>query len=198
MTDLSVLRTQLRKTRRSLGAGERLRAAEAALAGLQEMPEYRASHTVAVYAGNDGELCPLPITGSADRAGKRVYLPVLHPSAEGRLQFARWRPGEPLQTNRFGIPEPVTEPDRLIDPSYLDLVVVPVLGFDRQGHRLGMGGGYYDRTFAFRNTPDAEPRPLLVGLAHAKQQVASIERQPWDVMLDAVITNRQVLRFNDR
>jgi 5-formyltetrahydrofolate cyclo-ligase len=114
-------------------------------------------------------------------------LPVL--GQGGVLRFAPWRPGDPLTSNRFGIPEPDVGEDAYIAAADLAMAVLPLVGFDAAGNRLGMGGGWYDRTFAFRNDDAAGPPPWLVGAAFALQQVDAIGREPWDVPLDATCTD---------
>ena len=109
-------------------------------------------------------------------------LPVLH--EDGRLRFGSWKPGAPLVTNRYGIPEPDVDADTLLEPEQLALAVLPLVGFDDCGNRLGMGGGWYDRSFAFRQSQCAPP--WLVGAAFAIQQLDDVDSQDWDVPLDAV------------
>ena len=109
-------------------------------------------------------------------------LPVLH--EDGGLRFAPWKAGGALVTNRHGIPEPDVEADELLEPAQMALVVLPLVGFDAHCHRLGMGGGWYDRSFAFRRSHPAPP--WLVGAAFAAQQLDHVETQEWDVTLDAV------------
>ena len=112
-----------------------------------------------------------------------VYcLPVLHEDL--RLRFAPWKPGGNLVTNRYGIPEPDVEASTLLEPEQMALVVLPLVGFDARCHRIGMGGGWYDRSFAFRHSQPAPP--WLVGAAFATQQRESVESEDWDVTLDAV------------
>ena len=112
-----------------------------------------------------------------------VYcLPVLQ--ADRQLRFAPWRSGEPLVSNRYGIPEPDLAPEQTLAATELDLLVLPLTGFDARGNRLGMGGGWYDRSLAFRR--GRPPPPWLVGAAFALQQVDALAVQPWDIRLDAV------------
>ena len=106
-----------------------------------------------------------------------------------RLRFAAWKPGDPLGSNRFGIPEPEVPASSLLDPEAMALVVVPLVGFDTTGQRLGMGGGWYDRSFAFRSTQ--APPPWLVGAGFAAQQCDELPREPWDVALDAICSERE-------
>jgi 5-formyltetrahydrofolate cyclo-ligase len=97
--------------------------------------------------------------------------------------------------NRFGIPEPVVAQRQLIKPWALDMVFVPLVAFDNHGHRLGMGGGYYDRTFAFKLQRTYLTGPVMVGLAHNLQHRPSIASNPWDIPLDWVITETHRYRF---
>ena len=197
MIDVQTLRRHLKQARRSLGPDEAARTQRAALQRLQQLPCFRRARRIAGYVGSNGEIDPLPLLDAATRQGKWVYLPVLHPFRPGRLWFCGWRPGERLLPNRYGIPEPVRRRDHILPARRLDLVIVPLLGFDTACNRIGMGGGYYDRTLAFRLQRRHIHRPLLIGLAHELQCVESLDPQPWDVPLDVVITAHRVCRRND-
>ena len=109
-------------------------------------------------------------------------LPMLH--ADGTLRFAPWKAGNALVTNRYGIPEPDVAIDDALAPRDMAMIVLPLVGFDAQGHRLGMGGGWYDRSLAARHTQPAPP--WLVGAGFAVQQVDALPREDWDVRLDAI------------
>ncbi|CAN5225461.1 hypothetical protein BH24PSE2_BH24PSE2_22430 [soil metagenome] len=127
---------------------------------------------------------------------KQVYLPIVRPN--GGLLFARWARGMQLHPNRFGIPEPPLANARCIDPRSLDLVLTPLVAFDAQGRRIGMGAGFYDRTFSFLNTQPRAARPMLVGTAYDMQRVEHIDADPWDVTLDAVATEERVYDLRNR
>ena len=130
------------------------------------------------------------VVASIDRDAERAFfLPKLSEIADAILIFQRWSVGDPVEPNRFGIPEPVAA--EILAASALDVVLLPAVGFDRQGHRLGTGGGYYDRTFAFRKQSPAPP--LLIGIAFACQEVEAIEVATWDVDLDWVVTEREAI-----
>ena len=105
--------------------------------------------------------------------GQVWYLPVI--DAQRHLRFAPWRAGVAIETNRFGIPEPACAAADLLAPQQLDVVLLPLLGFDRSGHRLGIGGGYYDRSFAFLRDRRGVAQPLLVGVGYASQEVAALD-----------------------
>jgi len=180
-------RLGLRERRRAIPAQARIAAAERLAGRLLALPFAPASGAVAGYWAMDGEIAlhawQLRLPPSVS-----YCLPVLGDDA--MLRFAPWRPGAPLVSNRFGIPEPDVAADLLLDASALAFVVVPLVGFDARGNRLGMGGGWYDRTFAFRNaSADAAP-PRLVGAAFAMQQLDAIPPASWDVPLDAVCTEQ--------
>jgi 5-formyltetrahydrofolate cyclo-ligase len=124
-----------------------------------------------------------------------VYcLPVL--CDDQRLRFAPWRPGDPLVSNRHGIPEPDVAASSLLEGTALALVVLPLVGFDARGNRLGMGGGWYDRSFEFRHERAAPP--WLVGAAFAMQQMPEGESEPWDVRLDAACTESTLFDFRSQ
>lgn len=178
------LRRAMRARRRALPAPERIAAAAPLAERLLALPFAPRTGAVAGYWAMDGEI-PLHAWQLRLPAGVRYCLPVLH--ADETLRFAPWSPGMPLAPNRYGIPEPQVSDDALLAPAELDLVVLPLVAFDARGHRLGMGGGWYDRSFAFRTTHPAPPR--LVGAAFALQQAEDIAPQPWDVPLDAVCTD---------
>jgi 5-formyltetrahydrofolate cyclo-ligase len=192
MSDQKTLRRQLRKIRLALSAREQAAAAKAALSRIRRHPKFRRARRIAGYFGTDGELNPMPLLEQAARMRKACYLPVLHPLRPGLLWFVRWRPGDALIRNRFGIPEPVPRGSTLLAARRLDLVIVPLLGFDSSCRRLGMGGGYYDRSFAFVRRFRHVKRPFLLGLAHESQRVDKLHSEPWDVALDAVATDHHL------
>ena len=177
------LRQQLAERRRALTPLERITAAQGLRRTLEQLPEYFTDARVAGYWASNGEL-PLNVVIPPLAAREQQFLlPVI--GADKQLRFAPWQAGDAVQPNRHGIPEPVA-PATWFAPFQLDLVLVPLLGFDRRGHRLGYGGGYYDRSFAFRHERAAPP--FLVGAAFALQGVDRLEAAAWDVALDAVCT----------
>jgi 5-formyltetrahydrofolate cyclo-ligase len=184
------LRQNLAERRRALSPRERIAAAQGLRHSLEQLPEYHTDQRVAGYWAIDGELpLNLAIPPLAAR-GQQFLLPVL---GEGRrLRFAPWSAGEDVRPNRYGIPEPA-EPREWLEPFQLDLVLVPLLAFDRQGQRLGYGGGFYDRSFAFLKEQARPTEPLLVGVAYAFQELEQIEAEPWDVPLDLIATDRELI-----
>ena len=179
------LRQALKTTRSGLGASEKMAAAEAvAHRLLAQLPE--SGGYLGGYWACNGEL-PLHRLQMQLPENWIWCLPVVCPGRQ--LRFAPWRAGDILGSNRYGIPEPMTDSEACLLPEAMQAVVLPLLGFTRQGLRLGMGGGYYDASFAFRKSQDAPP--LLIGAAFACQEIEMLEAQSWDVALDAVATESE-------
>jgi len=183
-------RQQLAARRRALPATARLAAAQGLRRMLERLPEYFTDRHVAGYWAIDGELpLNLAIPPLATR-GQQFLLPVLQPDRQ--LLFAPWQTGDPVEPNRYGIPEPVA-PVTSRAPEEIELVLMPLLGFDRRGNRIGYGGGYYDRSFGFLQSRKRPTEPLLVGIAYAFQELPHIKPEDWDVPLDFVATDHELI-----
>ncbi|MBT3045219.1 MAG: 5-formyltetrahydrofolate cyclo-ligase [Candidatus Thiodiazotropha sp. (ex Codakia orbicularis)] len=156
---------------------------------------FRHSRRIAFYIAVRGEMDPSPLLQLAFDTGKSTFLPVLRERPSRGLWFAPFTSRSSFTTNRFGIPEPNHNHSKLVMPWTLDLVFVPLIAFDREGNRLGMGGGYYDRTFAFQRKRNHLKGPTLVGLAHEFQQQSQLPVKSWDIPLDAVITEAAIYKF---
>ena len=180
------LRRTLRERRSALAGAERESADRQLRSRVTTLPEFQRARNLAAYLACGGEYDPAAVIAAAWEGGKTVYLPVLMGRAQPML-FAPYEPESALQPNWLGIPEPVVDPERLCEPAELDLVLTPLVGFDAECGRLGMGGGYYDRSFAFLNG-GSRGRPCLLGVAYEVQKLTSLMQQPWDVRLDAVAT----------
>jgi len=193
--DPRALRQRLRERRRALSPAMQRQAALAVASRLEDWPEWISAVRVAGYWACDGELDPAPLLERAWSTGRSVYLPVLDRACA--LHFAPYSPGTPMRRNRFNIPEPAVAPETWLEPSRLDLVLTPLVTFDPTGTRLGMGGGFYDRTFAFLRDPGYRGhRPVLLGLGYEFQRVAALVRHAWDVPLDAAVTEAALRRFS--
>jgi len=182
------LRRDLRQRRRAASAAERMAAAESLSSSLLAHPRFPALGYVAGYWAMDGEV-PLHILQMRLGEGRVWCLPCIQP--DGSLLFGPWRPGDALVSNQYGIPEPDLAPGSLLSPRDMAVVVLPLVGFTRAGQRLGTGGGFYDRSFAFRHESPAPP--WLVGAAYSFQQLGTLESQPWDVPLDAIATESEFI-----
>jgi 5-formyltetrahydrofolate cyclo-ligase len=167
---------------------------------LATAPLWHRVQRLALFLPNDGEVDLRALLPRAWRSGRLCCLPVLHGP---RLHFVPHGPEDCLRPNRFGIPEPARPcggpgrkgsrggaSRRRVPATSLDLVLAPLVGFDGAGNRLGMGGGYYDRTFSYLRERRIWHRPLLVGVAYELQRVHALAPRPWDVPLDGIVTER--------
>jgi 5-formyltetrahydrofolate cyclo-ligase len=192
MTDPNRIRREQRAQRRALSPGRREQLARRAARRLLAHPWFRNTRHIAAYLAVQGELDPAPLVAAALALGKRIYLPVL-PRGARALRFAPCRAGTRLARNRYGILEPRVAHHLHRSGMALDLVLLPLVAFDTTGNRLGMGAGYYDRSFAPRLKRRLR-QPRLIGLGYTFQQVARLTARRWDVPLDAVVTERRLLR----
>lgn len=185
------LRQRFRDRRRGLSTAQRKAAGDAVAQQLLTLGEFKRARTIAVYLAFDGEVPLDAVIRLARSCGKRLVAPRL--SRGGRMVFlplaeARLRP------NSWGIAEPHRGHPAIL--RRIDLVLTPLVAFDRQGTRLGMGGGYYDRCFHFLNARAQWLRPKLIGIGYHFQRVPRLVRQPWDVPLWAAVTDRGIWRFS--
>jgi 5-formyltetrahydrofolate cyclo-ligase len=184
------LRRRYRTSRRALSVRDQHLHAQAVARRFAVSGLMNCFKRFAVYAPSDGELDPSPIAQRLLAANKITTLPVVERSR--LLSFYRYSSSTPIVRNRFDIPEPDTRHAVLVPTAILDVVLMPLVAFDDAGARLGRGGGFYDATFAGR------PHALRVGLAHELQHHPDLTHQPWDVPLDAVITERAARGFTIR
>lgn len=186
------LRRRLRAERRALSPAEQRRHAERLTRLVSKHPVFLRARTIAAYWSADGELDPTPLLALAHARHKDCHLPVLRPHPRKKLWFVRFRPGDPLRPNVYGIPEPRLRHRKIRQPWALDLLLMPLVGFDPAGNRLGMGGGYYDRTLAYLRQRRHWRRPTLIGIAHECQKVDALQANAWDIPLDMVVTEEKV------
>ena len=191
------LRQRIRTQRNALSKAEGQCAARDLAKCITVLPIFTAAQHIAGYLANNGEIDPAPILEQALTLNKRVYLPVLLGKQEPML-FAPYWPDIKLKPNRFGIPEPDVPLENMLSAKQLDLVVTPLVAFDHNGNRLGMGGGFYDRTFAFLNQSPYPAKPCLLGVAYELQKVTELVSQPWDVRLAAIVTEAAIYTRDNR
>ena len=184
------IRKTIREKRRGLTTDQQCCAAEQLAQRLCREEFFLRAERIAVYLANDGEIDPAQIIAAAFKLNKACFLPVIDPTTRNSLHFAQYRQGDSLHKNRFGIPEPKLDSAATLPVSELDLILVPLVAFDRNGNRIGMGGGFYDRTLA----PCSEKLgPTLVGLAHQCQELDNISTQSWDIPLDNIATDKEII-----
>jgi 5-formyltetrahydrofolate cyclo-ligase len=184
----SQLRQTIRHKRAALCADEIATMSLAISDKLCQLPQLKRADNIAVYMAEFGEVdCSLFVQRMHAR-GKALFSPVLR---KNHLLFAPLLPEAPMVLNRHGILEPVYRIKNLKPPKELQAIVTPLVAFDLHLNRLGMGGGYYDRSFAFKKYRKYWRSPRLIGVAYSFQRVDKIVAQRWDVPLDAVITEKE-------
>lgn len=184
------LRRMLRKARRALTPSEQRKAAHGLYRQLAQHPLFRRAKHISLYLPTDGEIDPRLLLRAAQRRGKATYLPVLSAWPRTKMVFQRVRPGDKLSPNRFRILEPQVNANRQRHVWALDLVLLPLVGFDDVGGRLGMGGGFYDRSLAYLSRRQNWRKPTLLGLAHECQKVERLAQASWDVPLAGTVTDK--------
>jgi len=185
------LRRHYRHLRQSLDAETQARHADRLKARLDRLLRFARPQHIAGYLSCKGELSLDPWLEHPGR--HHPWLPMLHELWAPRLRFAPLASTRRWKLNRYGILEPDVHWGETRDARALDIVLMPLLAFDRRGNRLGMGGGFYDRSLAFRLARRHWQRPRLIGVAHALQEHPALPRQPWDVPLDAIVTERELI-----
>lgn len=189
------LRKHMRKQRRAVSNDEHKQAAYCLRANLKSLAVFRSAKTVGLYLQSDGEIDPSLALRWAWAVGKVCYLPILSPWDDRPMAFGQVWPHTQFAPNKFGIPEPLCARKELIKANQLDCVLMPLVAYDDEGNRLGMGGGYYDRALAFSLRHPVYRRPKLIGLAHHFQKVEQLPFESWDVPIDGIVTDQEVRKF---
>lgn len=184
---MKALRQSLRQQRKSINRADRVRFARKLLAQCQKSGAFRWVKKIAIYLPCGGEIDTYYIQKFLKKNGFLVYLPVLNGKS---LKFAKM--GKNYQANKFNIDEPIKT--HTINASKLNLVLLPLLGFDAAKNRLGTGGGFYDRALSFKKRQKIWRSPKLIGLAFDCQKVIKLNPQPWDVPLNSIITPTKIYR----
>ncbi len=182
------LRLTCQQIRQNLSLSYQKKVSDQICARVRTLDQYRYAKRIALYQAMKGEIDLSSLWRSAPRQGKYCYFPALNDDCT--LSFLPATPASTFQKNRYGIQEPVVEREQGLSPEQLDLIFVPLVAVDHQGTRLGMGAGYYDRTFAHCRLP------LLVGVAYEFQRQSFIEAQAWDISLNVVVTERAIYWSN--
>lgn len=177
-TDLAILRKQCRGRREQLPASEQAAASKAICQTIRQLEQYQQAQRIAIYHAIQGEI---DLSALSD---KLCHYPVIQP--DNRLAFLPVTSQTVFSNNAFGIAEPIVGLEHAVMPEQLDIIFAPVVAFDEYGTRIGMGGGYYDRTLA-----DHRP-PLLIGVAYEFQKHPLLKRQPWDIPMMAIITESTI------
>ena len=198
---MKAIRKTIRARRRAMSQLERKLVSAKICDAFTKLDAYQHANSLAGFLAFDGEADPMELMIAAHRDGKRVYVPMIVEKANPLL-FLPWEPDVAMKTNSFGIDEPEVPRSEWITGQQLDLVITPLVAFDANCHRIGVGGGYYDRTFSFLRSSGsrmdlesvAERSTKLIGFAMELQRVEAIELQPWDVVLDSIVTEEEIYR----
>lgn len=182
------IRQQMRQRRAKVSEADLGVAAQNLCARIVELPAYQQAQRIAAYFAVNGEISLHSVIDIALAQDKEIYLPNLDQKA---LRFSPYFHEQKMRMNRYRLPEPDVSDDAMLAPDALDLVLLPLVAFDAQRNRVGMGGGYYDRSFAFRQNPDITS-PVLIGVAHELQKVECLVPESWDVRLDLIVTDQRV------
>lgn len=184
------LRSELRAWRASVSAKDARDAARRAAGHVLRERALATARRVAVYLPLKHELGTWPLIDALHASSCEVFAPRVRPGRQ--LSFVRLTASTPLRRNRWGVLEPAGHAACALHRE-LDLVLLPLLGFDASGNRLGTGAGYYDRWLGQHH---GGRRPLRVGYAYALQQTPHLPEEPWDQRMDAVVTERGVTWFS--
>ncbi|CAG9295768.1 5-formyltetrahydrofolate cyclo-ligase [Celerinatantimonas diazotrophica] len=178
-----LIRRDIRSRRQTLSSREQQHAAQCVCQRLLMHPQVKQHRHIALYLSFDGELSTKPLIEALWRQGKQLYLPVLHPFCHGHLLFQQYSAHTPLVANRFNILEPKLNCSQILPANQLDILVMPLVAFDQYGNRLGMGGGFYDRTLS-----SISNNVTSIGIAHDSQRYPNLPIETWDQPLDCIIT----------
>lgn len=187
------LRQNIRALRRNISPAQQADHGQRLAEKVLLQASFTHSQRIAVYLPNDGEIDPVHIIEQAWSQNKQIYLPVLS-AHENSLLFAPYELDSLMCRNQFGIDEPDCAPEHWLKAEQMDLILLPLVAFDEEGNRMGMGGGFYDRSLA--NIRENKKKTQLIGLAHEIQKIDLLDTQSWDVPLDGIATEAKFYRVD--
>ncbi|WP_259365793.1 5-formyltetrahydrofolate cyclo-ligase [Colwellia sp. MB02u-6] len=208
MSTRNEIRKSLRTKRQGLSQVEQKEFSDDLLIQLSARRDVLAAKNIALYLANDSELDAMPFIKWCWQNNKKIYLPVIHPFSHGQLLFLHYDENSAMKKNNYGILEPKLDVRLIKTISEIDIIFTPLVAFDRLGNRLGMGGGFYDRTlsswyqqYRYQNqeldvTSSKLTKPYPIGLAHDIQLIDAIPTQLWDIPLPEIITPTKQYKFN--
>jgi 5-formyltetrahydrofolate cyclo-ligase len=196
--DRGVIRRAMRAARRRLTPKERALAARRFARIMSRARLLRPGMRVAIYQAYGHEADASKVIELARSQQAIIYLPVITHFRHSRMEFLRFDANTKLVMNKFGIREPDPASTPRIPARHLDLILLPLVAFDKDGWRLGSGAGFYDRRLSHLRSGRAWRRPKLVGIAYEFQRVERLEPHRWDIPLDAIVTDRQIHRVQLR
>jgi 5-formyltetrahydrofolate cyclo-ligase len=163
---------------------------------LKSHPKVSKAQSIAIYLTNDGEINTQDFIHDCWNNNIKTYLPVLHPFSKGHLLFLHYHCQSVMKRNKYNILEPHLNVGDVLPIAQIDIIFTPLVAFDPSGARLGMGGGYYDRTLAtWYSKKDVNSKPYPIGLAFDCQQIESIPTEHWDIPIPEIVTPNQHFQF---
>ncbi|NQZ87029.1 MAG: 5-formyltetrahydrofolate cyclo-ligase [Colwellia sp.] len=199
MRNRNFIRQEIRNKRGQLTADKQQEQADLLCQKLITQIEFKHVKRVAIYLANDGELNTQPFINWCWENEISVYLPVIHPFSNGNLLFLKHTKNSTLIKNKYGILEPQLDVRNIITVDNIEIIFTPLVAFDKRGNRLGMGGGFYDRTLAtwyIQYQQNKQTKLLPIGLAHDCQKVEKIPAESWDIPLPIIITPTSRYNFD--
>jgi 5-formyltetrahydrofolate cyclo-ligase len=190
MQNKSQIRRKIRALRKNLTVTEQKDSANAVAQSICKLIDNNQAakiSRIALFLSMDGEIGTQATIELLWKMNVEVYIPRIHPFNPQQLLFIQYNPDTPLIKSALGMFEPELNCAKVTPLAQLDIVFTPLVAFDHQGHRLGMGGGFYDRTLAHHYRQN-QARPAIIGLAHDCQQVDMVPVEPWDLPLKQIIT----------
>ena len=191
-TSMDIIRERLKEKRKNLTKKQSSELSHAIFLRIIRSSWIQEHSNIGIYYAINGEADTLKLIEFLWSNNQNAFLPVMNHNG---LLFGNFAPNSDLNENTYGIPEPELTKDNQVSANELDVVFVPLVAFDQNGYRLGMGGGYYDRTFEKKLKDKNLTTPLLIGLAYEFQKQDNLVYQPWDVPLDMVVTEAHTYKF---
>ncbi|MEW6989461.1 5-formyltetrahydrofolate cyclo-ligase [Colwelliaceae bacterium 6441] len=190
------LRQTIREKRQGLSSDDQTQAAVQLSSSLAHHPKVKHAKNIALYLTNDGELNTQPFIDYCWQNNIKTYLPVIHPFSKGHLLFLRYHEQSIMRKNKYHILEPQLNVCDVLPVAQIDIIFTPLVAFDQTGARLGMGGGYYDRTLSTWFTQkEGVNKPYPIGLAYDCQEVAKVPTEHWDIPIPEIITPTKQYQF---
>lgn len=193
-TSRPLLRQKIRDLRKSISPELHAHYSSQLIDQFARSERIQKAECVALYFSVDGEIDTAGVIDWCLKRGKKVALPVLHPFSKGNLLFMNYDTNTIMVKNKYNIPEPELNVQYVIPLNRIDILFTPMVAFDHEGNRLGMGGGYYDRTLQTYHQDHTGPYPI--GLALDIQEVDALPTEIWDVPLPEIITPTRDIVFS--
>jgi 5-formyltetrahydrofolate cyclo-ligase len=190
------LRKAFRDKRLSLSCEQQTIAAQGLVKQYQQNALFQGAQNVALYLSFNGEINTQPLIEYLWSMNRDVFVPILHPFCKGHLLFQEFTHDTKMRENHFGILEPTLDVQRVCPVEKLNVIFTPLVAFDLTGNRLGMGGGFYDRTLAGLKSSEQKRQPIVVGLAHELQKSAALPTETWDIGLPYILTSNKLYSFS--